>query len=213
MLAAEEKDEEMVLSLVDELAALNPTDCPTLGLKGYKVAKTASANVKAPLDGKWRLLFTNARDAEAPARTEKNRKEEAFGDAVATGVNVQTGQRIDASKGECVNFIQLSSNSETTSSLPFDRLDITIQMTPLSDTRVRLDFEKGRVQNPNAPLPIFKDFRFSFPPAAFGDFLARLRGLDPSVEPQAYFDILYIDDEVRAHRTGEGKIFVQKREK
>jgi hypothetical protein len=207
--AANRKDEAAVLSLVDQLAEVNPTKCPTLGLQGYKAS---SSNVKAPLNGKWRLLFTNARDAEAPARTEKNKKEEPFGDAVASGVEVRTGQRIDAAKGECINFIQLGSSASEGAKLPFDRLDITIQMTPLTDTRVRLDFLKGRVQNPNAPLPALRDFRFQFPPAAFGDFLARLRGKDPKIEPPAFFDVLYIDNDLRAHRTGEGKIFVQQRD-
>lgn len=209
--AANRKDETAVLDLVDQLAAFNPTECPTLGLQGYKT--TSSSNTKSPLNGKWRLLFTNAKDAEAPARTEKNKKGEPFGDAVKSGVDVRTGQRIDAAKGECVNFIQLGNNNPLDDAkLPFDRLDITIQMTPLTDTRVRLDFQKGRVQNPNAPLPALRDFRFSFPPAAFGDFLARLRGKDPKIEPPAFFDVLYIDNDLRAHRTGEGKIFVQQRD-
>lgn len=207
--AANRKDEVSVLSLVDQLAEVNPTECPTLGLQGYKTS--SFKNIKAPLNGKWRLLYTNAKDAEAPARTEKNKKTEPFGDAVASGVQVRTGQRIDAATGECTNFIELGSSAEGTK-LPFDRLDITIQMTPLTDTRVRLDFQKGRVQNPNAPIPAFRDFRFQFPPAVFGDFLARLRGKDPLIEPPAFFDVLYIDNDLRAHRTGEGKIFVQQRD-
>jgi hypothetical protein len=204
--AANAKDEALVLSLVEQLAAVNPTAVPTLGLQGYKNAPAS----KAPLNGKWKLLYTNARDAEAPARTEKNQRDEPFGDGVASGVQVQTGQLIDAATGECTNFIQLGTRADD-AKLPFDRLDITIQMTPLSDRRVRLDFLKGRVQNPNATLPPLRDVRFQFPPAAIGDLLARLRGKNPSIEPPAYFDVLYIDQDLRVHRTGEGKIFVQQR--
>ena len=200
--AAEIKDEEKILSLVDQLAAINPTEVPTKGLLGYNDA----AGKDSPLNGQWRLLYTNAQDAEAPARTEKS-SDSKFGDEVATGVEVKTGQRIDAEKGECVNFIQLTGEKK-----PFNQLEITIKMTPLTDTRVRLDFVTGRALNDNAPLPFLKDFRFSFPPPSFGDVLAKLRGLDPAVEPQAFFDILYIDNDIRAHRTGEGKIFVQKRD-
>lgn len=206
--AASKKDEEGVLALVGPLSLFNPTACATLGLKGYKGAPPS----KAPLNGRWKLLYTNARDAEAPARTEKNKKEEPFGDAVATGVTVSTGQKIEADVGKCTNFIQLSSN-EDRKKLPFDRLDISIEMTPVSDSRVRLDFQQGRVQNPNAPLPFLRDFEFQFPPAFIGDFLVRLRGKDPKVEPYTYFDILYIDQNLRVHRTGEGKIFVQQRQR
>lgn len=201
--AAEAKDEPLVLSLVDELAPLNPTAVPTRGMSGYGGSLAA---VAAPLNGRWRLLFTNARDAEAPARTQQNNNA-AFGEEAAAGVDVTTGQRIDAAAGECVNFIRLTGERR-----PFDELEITIRMTPLSDTRVRLDFTRGRARNANAPLSFLRDVTFSFPPPAFGDLLARARGLNPAVEPQAYFDILYLDETVRAHRTGEGKIFVQTRD-
>lgn len=224
--ATKNKNEDEILALVNELSKYNPTAIPTLGLLGYgnndKNDNDTSNDARAPLNGKWKLLYTNARDAEAPARTEKN-KEEKFGDEVASGIIVKTGQRINAAKGECINFIQLTEEEITTTEAtehqrakkkkPFDEFEITIQMTPLSNTRVRLDFVKGKALNENAPLPFLKEFSFRFPPPSFGDALARLRGLDPSVEPQAYFDILYIDNEIRAHQTGEGKIFVQKRDK
>ena len=203
--AAESKDEELVLSLVDELSLLNPTSVPTRGLKGYKIEDGIS---KAPLEGAWKLLYTNAKDAEAPARTEKN-SEEKFGDEVAEGVQVKTGQRIDAKSGECVNFIKLSGDEEKR---PFDELEITIEMTPISDTRVRLDFLRGRALNERAPLSFLKDFKFSFPPKIFNDLIAIAKGRDPKLAPQTYFDLLYIDDEIRAHKTGEGKIFVQRRD-
>jgi len=201
--AAAAKDEGKVISLVEELSALNPTEFPTAGLDGYGgISSTA-----APLNGEWKLLFTNAKDAEAPARTEKN-EETINGDVddkkIAEGVKIETGQMIDAGKGECLNFIKAEGDKR-----PFDKLEITIQMTPLSKTRVRLDFKNGRALNERAPLPFLKDFRFNFPPALVGDALARLKGKDPNVEPPAYFDVLYIDQQLRAHQTGEGKVFVQ----
>mmetsp|Transcript_23585 Transcript_23585/g.38540 ORF Transcript_23585/g.38540 Transcript_23585/m.38540 type:complete len:259 (-) Transcript_23585:101-877(-) len=197
--AANDKNEELIISLVDELSTLNPNEFATFGLGGY-VGGSAD---KAPLNGEWKLLFTNAKDAEAPARTEKKSggKEE-----VAEGVKITTGQRIDAATGECINYIYAEGEKR-----PFDQLEITIKMTALTPSRVRLDFQRGRALNENAPLPFLKDFRFSFPPAYVGDALAALRGKDPKVEPPAYFDVLYIDNEVRCHRTGEGKIFVQMR--
>jgi hypothetical protein len=202
--AAERKDEASVLSIVNELSQLNPTAIPTNGLMGYNNVIPS----KAPLNGAWKLLFTNAKDAEAPARTQKNSGEK-FGNEVAQGVQVKTGQRINAATGECINFIKLSGDEEKR---PFDQLEITIQMTPLSDNRVRLDFMTGRALNDRAPLPFLKDFKFNFPPTGLNDLIAILKGQDPKKEPQTYFDILYIDNEVRAHRTGEGKIFVQRRD-
>ena len=208
--AANDKDEQLVIQLVEELSELNPTEFPTQGLGGYggQNNNAVGSSTSAPLNGEWRLLFTNAKDAEAPARTEQKKEKRAggFDDEVREGVQITTGQRIDAAAGECINYIYAEGEMR-----PFDQLEITIKMTALSPTRVRLDFQRGRALNGNAPLPFLKDFRFSFPPALVGDVLARLKGKDPKVEPPAYFDVLYLDDEIRAHRTGEGKIFVQKR--
>eukprot|EP00536_Pseudo-nitzschia_multiseries_P010286 jgi/Psemu1/25492/gm1.25492_g len=211
--AATAKDEPLVLSLVEDLARFNPTERPTLGLAGYGAggsddsSSSSSSSTVAPLAGAWRLLFTNAKDAEEPVRTETDPSGQSqFGKSAKSGVEVTTGQNIDATKGECVNFIALSGESR-----PFDKLEITIRMTPLSDRRVRLDFLRGVAFNENAALPFLKEFRFSFPPTVVGDVLARIRGKDPRVEPPAYFDVLYIDDSIRVHRTGEGKIFVQQR--
>jgi hypothetical protein len=199
--AALDNDEALVIALVEELSRLNPTSIPTKGLLRYNGEEPS----KAPLNGKWKLLYTNAKDAEAPARTKKN-PQKAFGNEVAEGIQVKTGQRINASTGECINFIQLVGEKR-----PFDQLEITIQMTPLSDRRVRLDFLRGRALNEKA-LPFLRDFRFNFPPPAVNDLFARIRGKDPNLEPQTYFDLLYVDDDFRAHKTGEGKYFVQRRD-
>jgi hypothetical protein len=200
--AAVDNDEALVISLVNELSQFNDsTFVPTKGLLRYNGGDPSNA----PLNGRWKLLYTNAKDAEAPARTKKN-PEKVFGNEVAAGIQVKTGQRIDASTGECVNFIKLTGDAR-----PFDQLEITIKMTPLSDTRVRLDFLKGRALNEKA-LPFLRDFRFSFPPPVLNDWIAILQGKDPRVEPQTYFDVLYLDKDFRAHRTGEGKYFVQQRD-
>ena len=211
--ASNDKDEQLVIQLVEELSELNPTQFPTHGLGGYVgevdgVASTTKMSTIPPLDGEWRLLFTNAKDAEAPARTEKKKDKQTrgFDDEVRDGVVIKTGQRINADDGECINYIYATGEKR-----PFDQLEITIKMTALSPTRVRLDFQRGKALNENAPLPFLKDFRFNFPPAYIGDAIARLKGKDPSIEPPAFFDVLYLDNEVRAHRTGEGKIFVQRR--
>ena len=195
--AALAKDEPRVLALVDELAPLSPTRAPTRNL---------GVSADCPLAGPWRLAWTNARDAEAPARTENRLRAFDDGDALAEGVALETGQTIDAAAGLCRNFIRA-----TGANAPFDELEIDIALSALGDRRVRLDFLRGRARNARAPLPFLRDVRFGFPPASFGDLVARLRGRDPSTEPPAFFDVLYLDDALRCHRTGEGKVFVQAR--
>ena len=45
-----------------------------------------------------------------------------------------------------------------------------------------------------------------------GPFITRLLTLFSRKEvPQAYFDVLYLDDELRVHRTGQNATFVQRR--
>ena len=119
---------------------------------------------------------------------------------------VTTGQRIRGETGLCTNFISLEGEKR-----PFDQLEIEIQMTPLTESRVRLDFLRGRAKNANAPLPFLRDFSFNFLPLWVGDFLCFLRGRNPQTDPPAYFDVLYLDNELRVHQTGEGKVFVQTR--
>ena len=195
--AALAKDEPAVLALVDALAPLSPTRAPTRNL---------GVSADCALGGAWRLAWTNARDAEAPARTENRLKAFEGGDALADGVALETGQTVDAAAGTCRNFIRA-----TGANAPFDELEIDIALSALGDRRVRLDFLRGRARNARAPLPFLRDVRFGFPPAALGDALARLGGRDPRAEPPAYFDVLYVDDELRCHRTGDGKVFVQAR--
>ena len=46
-----------------------------------------------------------------------------------------------------------------------------------------------------------------------GPFITRLLTLFSKKEvPQAYFDVLYLDDELRVHKTGQGNLFVQQRQ-
>ena len=195
--AAKAKDEQLVLELIDQLKEWNPTEAPASGL---------GSTSKAPLAGAWKLAFTNARDAEAPARSEGRAESFSGGDSVPSGVRVTTGQRIRGETGLCTNFISLEGEKR-----PFDQLEIEIQMTPLTESRVRLDFLRGRAKNANAPLPFLRDFSFNFLPLWVGDFLCFLRGRNPQTDPPAYFDVLYLDNELRVHQTGEGKVFVQTR--
>ena len=45
-----------------------------------------------------------------------------------------------------------------------------------------------------------------------GPFITRLLTLFSRKEvPQAYFDVLYLDDDLRIHKTGQGNLFVQRR--
>jgi hypothetical protein len=122
--AANGQDEQLVIQLVDELSGLNPTPFPTYGLGGFTGDASASTSMSPPLDGEWRLLFTNAKDAEAPARTEKKREKGSggFEDEVREGVDITTGQRIDADAGQCINYIYAKGEKRPFDQLPYRSL-------------------------------------------------------------------------------------------
>ena len=45
-----------------------------------------------------------------------------------------------------------------------------------------------------------------------GPFLTKLLTIFSKKKvPQAYFDVLYLDDELRVHRTGQDAVFIQRR--
>ena len=60
---------------------------------------------------------------------------------------------------------------------------------------------------------LFGLFRSVYVPLVPATFLARLIFLfRPKIKPATpFFDLLYLDDELRVQKTGEGNVFVQKR--
>jgi hypothetical protein len=187
-----------VIETTNELHNCNPTEDATLYL-GDK-----DNGNKAPLNGEWKLLFTTAADASFS----KNSKR---GSASVKNV-------VDATKGKITNVIDFhQENSNATAEEPLvKQLNVVIAAKAASKSRVGLEFKYAKVvlsrifgwkRQWNLYIPVPAPFITRL--IVFFSRVFRFGKKDKKVPPKAYFDVLYLDDELRIQRTGEDNLFVQ----
>lgn len=190
-----------VLSICDQLSAVSPIEEPTKYL-GNRVNGTL-----APLNGPWKLLFSNAADASFS-------KNSTRGSAKAQNI-------VDGEKGIITNKIDFEVREDGTKPA-LEQLNVVIKAKAVSKKRVELTFLYAKaVLNKFFFFPLFgRKLKIYIPvPAAFitrivvffGNIIRLIkRSTEPAPKvPQAYFDILYLDKDLRIHRTGQDNIFVQ----
>ncbi len=201
------KAADEVMDIAKELERCSPTEHPTQFLGDKEQGK------KAPLNGEWKLLFTTAADANFS----KNSKR---GSASVKNV-------VDACKGSITNVIEFqggSSAEETDDAATSTKkdplvksLNVVIGAKAASKSRVGLQFKYAKVVFSRffglkrqwsilipVPAPLITRLIVFFSRVfRFG------KKVDKKVPPKAYFDVLYLDDELRIQRTGEDNLFVQ----
>ena len=188
-----------ILSICDTLATLNPSSNATQFLGDPKNGD------QAPLEGPWKLLFSTAADATFS-------KNSTRGDAKVQNV-------VNAKKGRITNVIDFLPPREG-GKLPLLRqLNVVIKAIPLSEKRVELQFKYARAVFSRF---FFIPIRWSLYIPVPGPFITRIivfmnrllrrRNAKVQMPPKAYFDVMYLDDELRIHKTGEENIFVQARD-
>jgi hypothetical protein len=158
---------------------------------------------KCPLNGAWKLLFTTAADASFS-------KNSTRGDAKAQNV-------VDASKGKITNIIDFCAKNGTEPALK--QLNVVIKATAANKSRVELQFRYAKaILTKFFFIPLFGRTLPLYIPVP-GPFITRiivfvsriLRFGRKSAKkiPKAYFDVLYLDKDLRIHKTGEDNVFVQ----
>jgi len=147
-------------------------------------AKGLRLGSSSPLDGKWRLRFTTAADAKPP------------------GVG-ETYQAIN--KGEITNVLEFPRPS------PIERIEVRLEGEAKSPSRVGLLFDKVRTswREPQWFTLWKRETEVSLPKPGtwIAEVLARLTNADR--ENGAHFEVLYLDDCLRVHKTAEGNLFIQ----
>lgn len=187
-----------VIKICEQLSEVSPIADPTRFL-GDKVH-----GKEAPLNGPWKSLFTTAADANFSAKSKR-------GGAKAQNI-------VDASKGTITNVIDFYTNSDGKEPL-LKQLNVVIKATATNSKRVELQFKYAKAILTKF---LFWKFRWTLYIPVPGPFITRCivflsrilkfgRGGVKKV-PKGYFDILYLDGDLRVHRTGEDNIFVQGRE-
>lgn len=185
---------EAVIETAKSLANENPTEEPTLYL-GDK-----DRGGEAPLNGEWKLLFTTAADATFSKNSTRG---------YATAKNV-----VDAARGRITNIVDFADKNGTEPVLK--QLNVVIAANADGRSRVELRFRYAR-----AVLTKFLWWkcRWSLYIPVPAPFITRLIVLfsrifrfgrkEKRVPPKAFFDVLYLDEQLRIHRTGEDNLFVQ----
>jgi hypothetical protein len=175
---------ERTIDLIEALAAQNPTASP--------FAKWRATDADAcPLDGMWTLQFTTGADATF-------RKTERTGSAT-------TYQQIDAARGFFVNCVDFDSEDAK-----LRGFRVYVAGRPLSDTEVRLKFRAVKLLRRSRFLPTIV---IPLPPSWLLRGIAKLasRGKAKLSDRGAGFEMLYLDADLRMHKTFDGQYFVQTR--
>lgn len=166
---------------IKALALRNPTADAT------KLLGTVEGAL-CPLHGAWRNVWTTAADASFSPNSTR-------GDAAVYNV-------VDGLSGQVTNHIDFLSGAQ---------FRVVLRATALSPQRVGLRFRFVKVSPPKPILGLIRTIVLPVP----GPFITRvlsLLGRGPKEgPPPAYFDVIYLDDELRVHVTGQGNLFVQQR--
>jgi len=189
------KTADDVIASCGILSELNPTPNATAFLGDEE------KGLQSPLHGPWKLLFTTAADATFNSNSSR-------GDARVQNI-------VDAPRGKITNVIDFLPKDDGRKPV-LEQLNVIIKANALSEKRVELNFRYAK-----AVLTKF----FFFPvkwnlyipvPATFITriivlFYRIFRRGKATSPPKAYFDVLYLDNDLRIHKTGEDNLFVQSR--
>jgi hypothetical protein len=157
---------------------------------------------KAPLNGSWKSLFTTAADANFSKNSTRG---------AAKVQNIVNGK-----KGTITNVIDFETKEDGTEPV-LKQLNVVIKALPVSAKRVELQFKYAKAVLTKF---FFWKVRWSLYIPVPGPFITRcivffsriLRFGKVKKVPKGYFDLLYLDEDLRVHRTGEDNIFVQSRD-
>jgi hypothetical protein len=187
-----------ILEICDRLATFSPIDDPT------RFIGDKQRGEEAPLNGPWKSLFTTAADANFS----KNSKRGA----------ARTQNIVNATKGTITNVIDFEPKDDGTEPV-LKQLNVVIKATAVGTKRIELQFKYAK-----AILTKFLWFKLKWAlyipvPGPFITrcivFLSRIfkfgrKGVKKV--PKGYFDIIFLDNDLRVHRTSENNIFVQARD-
>ena len=188
---------DQVLTTCQKLAEVNPT------VEATKFWGDKESGAQSPLHGTWKLLFTTAADASFSKNSTRG---------YAKVKNV-----VDASRGRITNVIDFAPKDDGTDPV-LKQLNVVIKAVAKGPMRVELTFRYAKaVLTKFFFLPI----RWSLYIPVPGPFITRCIvllyrlftfGKSAKQPPKAYFDVLYLDDDLRVHKTGEDNLFVQAKE-
>jgi len=177
-----------IISTIDDLAAFNPTTQPLEGWCGFGGEDPSHCG----LDGVWKLVWTNAADA-----TFKPGKQ---GSAT-------TFQLIDTEKGTFTNAVNFDGSGKLRG------FRVVVAGVALSVSEMQLIFKRVVLLRRSRFPWLFGRLVIPLPNPGLLRWLSRKlsRGKANTSRRGAGFTILYLDDDLRMHRTFDGLYYVQQR--
>ena len=193
------KAADAVVEAIDSMEAANPTEEPT---KGFGTKNGADV---CPLHGRWYNAFTTAADATFSSDSKR-------GGAIVSN-------KVDAKTGRTTNIIEFTGRDHPafratrsgTKKSPLQPLNVVLSATAVSATRIELVF---RYVKPRINVKLFGlAFALTLVIPVPGPFITRILFFfrPKKKAPPAFFDVLYLDDDLRVHKTAQGNLFVQQR--
>ena len=169
-----------IISLVNQIAKYNPTPNP---FESWNTKQTGMN--ESPLNGVWKLRFTTAADATF--------KPSKRGEA-------STYQIANATSGYFLNCIDFPNNKGKTKGFV-----VHVKGIP-KDNKMQLIFEKVVINRISKIPKLFGQLKFRIP-----NLLPVINFFKKDVDklPGAYFEMLYLDEDLRIHKTGEDNYFIQ----
>ena len=180
------KAREEVVEVLTKLEAANPSAAP---LRGWREFGGVAASDCA-LGGLWQLVFTDAADA-------------SFRDEGTTF------QVIDSSAGTFVNAVNFGAGKGG----KLRGFRVVVEGEALSETEMQLIFKRVKLLRRSRFPRLFGTLTIPLPNPGFLRRLGKVlsRGRANASRKGAGFTMLYLDENLRMHRTFDGLYFVQKR--
>ena len=199
------KAADIIFESVEELAKINPTAEATKGMGDKKYEGIS------PLEGVWSLLFSTAADASFSRDSKR-------GDATA-------GNIVDAKNGRMTNVIKFApavDEEGNEKQKAVGELRVKLAVNAEGPNRVNLVFKYVAVKFTKFFfLPLRWTLYIPVPGQTIGKLVIGLSNLkrrllrktnEPKRElPKAFFDVLFLDKDLRVHKTGEDNLFIQAR--
>lgn len=173
------------IALAEELSKLNPSSTPTFGWKGYADGDPSDCK----LGGKWKLRFTTAADATFQENPRHGK--------------ITTSQDVDPVAGTLTNIVDFERGK-------VEGFRVIVSGEAVSADEIDLSFRRVVIRRKSRFPRLFGKVSIPIPTRLLKSVNRYLSG-GKSGTRGPYFQLKYLDDDLRMHKTGEGNWFIQSR--
>lgn len=179
-----------VIALAERLSELTMNENPTYGWMGYE----SGSPDECALQGKWKLRFTSGADATFPDSPKRGK--------------ATTLQLVNATEGTLTNTIDFERGK-------VKGFQVIVQGQAISEKEMNLNFRKVIIDRDSRFPRLFGRITIRLPSfrflSAYARFASKGRTTSARQATGPGFEIQYMDDDMRMHKTRDGIWFIQTR--